>query len=265
MSREILNNPDFAVVAEGDGYVVVDKPAPLLVHPSTPGNPTTLFDGLQGLFAYELANGGQISIINRLDRETSGLVLVATTKDRARQFSMAMQNRQISKRYQALVYGWPEWPSNQIEVDAPILRKGEVEPSEIWVRQFVHPNGAKSQTALRVLERLGGKISFSGRQSKKFSVVEAKPHTGRMHQIRVHLEHLGHPVIGDKIYGPEGGDCYLEFIETGWTPSLQRRLLLPRQALHSSAMGVDLGAGSGEKLEWEVPMPSQLITMLMDE
>ena len=85
----LRHNPDFTVLAETGDYIVVDKPAPLLIHPSVPGNPPTLLDGLQGLLAYDIANGAALSIINRLDRETSGVVLVAKNKETARNLNLA--------------------------------------------------------------------------------------------------------------------------------------------------------------------------------
>ena len=85
----------------------------------------------------------------------------------------------------------------------------------------------------------------------KFSVIRAIPCTGRTHQIRVHLNSAGHPIVGDKIYGPDER-LYLRFIETGWTPELERRLLLPRHALHSAKLSIE-----GE-LEWNSPLPIDL-------
>ena len=76
----IANNTNFVVLDETQDYIVVDKPSPLLVHPSVPGNPPTLLDGIKSLLAYEIANGASLSIINRLDRETSGVVLIAKNK-----------------------------------------------------------------------------------------------------------------------------------------------------------------------------------------
>ncbi len=125
--REIDNDPHFVVIEEADDYIVVDKPAPLLVHPSVPGNPPTLLDGLQGLLAYEIANGATLSIINRLDRETSGLVLVTKNSASARHFSTAMQERRVKKEYLTLVHGWPE--EDAFTVDRSILRKGEITES----------------------------------------------------------------------------------------------------------------------------------------
>ena len=240
-AKPIRNAPDFTVLDETGDYIIVDKPAPLLVHPSVPGNPPTLLDGLQGLLAFEIANGAALSIINRLDRETSGVVIVAKNKAAARQFGRAMQSRQIEKRYLALVAGHPE--RNRFEVDAPILRAGEIEDSEIWVRQMPHPDGVPSKTRFELVRR----GEFAGAPG---ALVRAFPETGRMHQIRVLLQHAGHPVIGDKIYGPDSR-CYLEFIETGWTEKLAKVLHLPRQALHCERMAVP-GVG-----EWTAPAPAE--------
>jgi 23S rRNA pseudouridine1911/1915/1917 synthase len=242
----IANNTRFTVLDETVDYIVVDKPAPLKIHPSTPDGVPTLWDGLRDLLAYELANGGQISIINRLDRETSGVVLVAKHAKAARRFGLAMQRRQVKKVYAALVHGWPEW--HELDVKEPILRAGEVEASAIWVRQRVHPEGTPCETGFTVLAR--GQAAFG-----PVALVEARPQTGRMHQIRVHLAHLGHPVVGDKIYNA-GGQGYLDFIEQGWTPELERLLHFPRQLLHSRTLEV-AAAEEGSILRWEAPLPTE--------
>lgn len=240
----IANNTRFTVLEETPDYIVVNKPAPLKIHPSTPDGVPTLWDGLRALLAYELANGGQISIINRLDRETSGVVLAAKHAKAARRFGLAMQRRQVRKTYLALVHGWPNWDEQRLE--APILRAGEVEPSAIWVRQTVHPAGAPCLTRFRVRAR--GMTAFG-----QVALVEAMPLTGRMHQIRVHLAHLGHPVVGDKIYGPDAR-AYLDFIAGGWSESLARRLHSPRHLLHSHQL--EIQAGNDEKdLSWTAPLP----------
>ena len=240
---DIRHDPDFTVLDETDDYIVVDKPAPLQIHPGAPNGARTLWHGLCDILAYEIANGGQVSIINRLDRETSGVVLVAKNAAHARLFGMAMQERRIHKTYAALVRGHPEWDEHAL--DAPILRAGDVQPSEIWVKQIVHSDGAPCRTLFRVLER----------RADGTALIEARPETGRMHQIRVHLHHLGFPVVGDKLYGPDER-CYLEFIETGWTPSLQEKLLLPRQALHSWKLELRCDALHAT---WEAPIPEALL------
>lgn len=246
-NTDIRNKATFTILDEADDWIVVNKPAPLQIHPGDPNGPPTLWHRLCDLLSYEIVNGGQVSIINRLDRETSGVVLVAKTKELARLFGMAMQERKIEKTYTALVHGWPEW--DEMTLNAAILRAGEVQESAIWVKQIVHDQGAPCLTTFRTLKRLD-------RDGEHFALVEAKPETGRMHQIRVHLHHLGLPIVGDKLYGRDER-CYLEFIETGWTPELESRLLLPRQALHSSRLELNI---PGFPAFWTAPVPGEFGT-----
>jgi 23S rRNA pseudouridine1911/1915/1917 synthase len=221
---------EFSIVDECDDFLVVDKPPFLLVHPTKPGHVRTLWGELKQLLAFEIANGGQVSIVNRLDRETSGLVLVAKNAEAARRFGLAMERHRIAKEYLAIVWGWPEW--EEVAVDAPLTRQGQHMPSRIWLKQTIHPAGASALTDFRVEHR------FERRNGERFAIVRAFPKTGRTHQIRVHLASLGHAIVGDKIYGPDE-KLYLEFIETGWTPNLQQHLLLPRHALHSAAIEIN--------------------------
>ena len=261
---------DFRIIDETDDYIVVDKPAFLLTHPTKPSQEPTLWKQLHQLLAFEIAAGGQVSIVNRLDRETSGLVLVAKTSAAARKFGMLMQERRLRKEYLAVVWGWPEWQTKV--VDAPLDRQGKHQKSEIWLKQMIHPAGAPAQTEFRIercFEKIRGRDEPPGRPKRspsgvtrekfrsrapainKFSLIRAVPITGRTHQIRVHLASIGHPVVGDKIYGPDE-QLYLRFIDTGWTPELEQRLLLPRHALHSTKLAI-VG-----KIEWESPLPVDL-------
>jgi 23S rRNA pseudouridine1911/1915/1917 synthase len=252
----------FAIVDETDDYVVVDKPPFLLMHPTKPNGAPTLWKELRELLVFEIANGGQVSIVNRLDRETSGLVLVAKTASAARRFGLAMQAQLIEKEYLAIVWGWPEWETKT--VDASLDRQGKHQPSAIWLKQAVHAAGAPAQTEFRVehrFTRVSGRDEPPGRPKqsrsaralpvKKFALLRAIPRTGRTHQIRVHAASLGHPIVGDKIYGPDER-CYLRFIETGWTNELERTLLLPRQALHATKLAIE-----GEH-EWTSALPVDL-------
>ena len=253
--RYIISDPNFFVVAETPDYIVVNKPAPLLIHPSVPGNPPTLLCGLQALLAYEIANGAALSIINRLDRETSGLVLVAKNLSTARNFHKAMERRQSQKEYLAIAWGWPA--EDRFTVNAPLRRAGEVEESSIWLRQTVHPEGATALTEFLVLKRFTKQTS----NGSQFCLLRAKPHTGRMHQIRVHAAHAGVPLVGDKIYGPTA-QHYLEHIETGWTPALERSLLLPRHALHSAHLTIPY---QESLVHWEAPLLPDLQAFLANE
>jgi 23S rRNA pseudouridine1911/1915/1917 synthase len=224
---------------------VVDKPPFLLVHPTKPNEARNLWKELRELLAFEIAGGGQVSIVNRLDRETSGLVLVAKTAASARRLGLLMQQQRLRKEYLAIVWRWPQ-RETQI-VDAPLDRQAKHQQSAIWLKQMIHPAGARAQTEFRV-ERRFVRPTSSG---NKFSLIRAIPRTGRTHQIRVHLSSLAHPIVGDKIYGPDE-QLYLRFIETGWTTELEERLLLPRHALHSAKLAID-----GE-CEWTSDLPTDL-------
>ena len=240
--------PRIRIIAETADWLVVDKPPHLEAHPTKPDGRFTLWDGLRELLAYEIANGGQVSLINRLDRETSGLTLIATHRESARALHMEMERRAFEKEYLALVWGWPE--ADAFEVDAPILRKGEREISRIYLQRMVHADGAEAVTGFRVEKR------FTDREGVRFSLIRALPQTGRTHQIRVHLSHVGFPIVGDKLYGPSEA-CYLEFIDTGWTTALAGRLLLPRHALHSTVMRLP-----ARQLAWESALAPDLATWM---
>ncbi|MBV9618884.1 MAG: RluA family pseudouridine synthase [Verrucomicrobia bacterium] len=243
----------FKIIDETADYIVVDKPAFLLTHPTKPDDRTTLWKELRELLAFEIANGGQVSIVNRLDRETSGLVLVAKTAEAARHFGLLMQQQRLHKKYLAIVWGWPEWETKI--VDAPLDRQGKHEQSAIWLKQTIHPKGAVAVTEFKVERRFErpvlSEVEGSTSAGNRFALIRAIPKTGRTHQIRVHLASLGHPVVGDKIYGPDER-LYLEFIETGWTEKLERRLLLPRHALHSTTLAIE------HEKEWTMELPDDL-------
>ncbi len=241
---------DFTIIDETEDYVVVDKPPFLLVHPTKPNAAPTLWKQLRELLAFEIAGGGQVSIVNRLDRETSGLLLVAKTSAAARKFGMLMQERRLTKEYLAIVWGWPEW-ENKV-VDVPLDRQSKRQKSRIWLKQMTHPAGAPARTEFHVERRF---IKSESSSADKFSFIRAVPRTGRTHQIRLHLALIGHPIVGDKIYGPDE-QLYLRFIETGWTPELKQRLLLPRHALHSAKLAI-----VGE-IEWKSPLPADLAEFL---
>jgi 23S rRNA pseudouridine1911/1915/1917 synthase len=242
---------DLTIVDESDDYLVVEKPPFLLVHPTRPGGARTLWKELRELLAFELATGGQVSIVNRLDRETSGLVLVAKTAEVARRFGLLMQQRRLRKEYLAIVWGWPDWERRI--VDEPLDRQGKHQQSAIWLKQVIHSAGASAQTEFRVERRFVRSASLGD----KFSLIRAIPRTGRTHQIRVHLSSIGHPIVGDKIYGPDE-QLYLQFIETGWTSELEQRLLLLRHALHSAKLAIE---GEGE---WSSALPADLAKFCSD-
>lgn len=243
MSLQVVVN--FKVIDESDDWLVVDKPAPLIVHPANLKPEPTLLGGIEKLLAYEIQNGGKPAIVNRLDRDTSGLVLVAKHTAAARELGMIFERREVEKEYLAVVHGWPD--SDEWNCAAPIARAGDIGPSSIWVRQIVHPSGKGCLTRFRVEHRFE-------RGEGRFSLVRCFPETGRMHQIRVHLAHAGHPIVGDKIYSGDGSE-YLRWMEVGWTQELQCKLLLPRQALHASGLVLPW---KGETKRWEAGLAKDL-------
>ena len=250
VSLQVVVN--FRVVGECDDWLVVDKPAPLIVHPANRKPEPTLLGGVEWLLAYDIENGACPAVVNRLDRETSGLVVIAKSTVAARELGGIFTRREVDKEYLAIVNGWPE--QDAWECAAPILRAGELGPSSIWVRQTVHPLGKDCVTRFAVVER------FSRREGR-FAVVRCRPETGRMHQIRVHLAHGGHPIAGDKIYSGNG-DEYIEWMTTGWTGELARRLWLPRHALHASMLAFQW---NGVKHEWMAGLPIDLAAFVAGE
>lgn len=240
MSLQVV--AQFSVIDESPDWIVVDKPAPLIVHPANQKPEPTLLGGVEHLLAYEIENGACPAIVNRLDRDTSGLVIVAKHTAAARELGMIFERREVEKKYLAIVTGWPE--ADDWECAEPILRAGEAGPSSIWVRQIIHPEGKYCLTRFHVEKRIT-------RAEGKFSLVHCFPETGRMHQLRVHLAHAGHPIVGDKLYTGDGSD-YVEWMKTGWTEDLQQRLLLPRHALHACGLALPW---RGERLEWTAGLP----------
>lgn len=236
---------DFSVVAESDEWLVVNKPAPLIVHPANRKPEPTLLGGIEQLLAYDIENGARPAIVNRLDRDTSGLVLVAKHPLIARELGMIFEQRLAVKQYLAIVNGWPE--PDLWDCAEPILRAGEIGPTSIWVRQITHPNGKASHTRFQVLDRFE-------RSEGRFSVVKCMPKTGRMHQIRVHLAHAGFPIVGDKLYSGDGSE-YLDWMADGWSARLQERLFLPRHALHASFLEIPW---KGSRVRWELPLAHDL-------
>ncbi len=213
-----VNEP--SVVMEDADWLVVEKPALMLTHPTRPDGPPTLLDWLRARFP-----GRAVACVNRLDRETSGLVLAATHAASASELGKLAMARAIRKTYLALVTG--EAPE-ELEIDAPLDRIGKHRACDIYVKQGVWEGGYPARTHARLLERR----RIDGQW---VSMLECRTEGGRLHQIRVHLNHVGLPLLGDKLYGPDDR-WYLRMIAEGWTPEMARALRLPRQALHATRL-----------------------------
>jgi 23S rRNA pseudouridine1911/1915/1917 synthase len=169
-------------------FAVYDKPSGLLVHPQNRHTPYSLNDEIKHRFGHEA------NITHRIDQETSGLVLAARNKVSERVIKMMFEEREITKRYLAMVKGHLKEP---LDIQEPLLRRED--PSSI-IRMIVrvHPEGKPSRTFITPLKYF---------PETDTTLVEASPFTGRQHQIRVHLFHVKHPIIGDPIYSQEENDA----------------------------------------------------------
>jgi len=223
-------------VYEDEHLLVIDKPAGLVVHPAA-GNPDgTLLNALLH-HAPELATLPRAGIVHRLDKDTTGLMVVARTLQAHCALVEQLQRRIVHREYRALVLGTLVAGGR---VEAPIGRH----PTQ-RVKMAVVGNGREAITHYRVLE------SYPGH-----TLLAVELETGRTHQIRVHMAHIHHPLVGDTTYGgrprpPRG--CHPEL-----AAALQS---FPRQALHAIRLGLTHPA-TGAEMHWEVPMASDLETLL---
>jgi len=227
-----------------EDYLVVAKPPHLLSHPTRPDGAPTLLGALQARFPGEF-----LALANRLDRETSGVVLVARTAEAASGLGALTMRREIAKEYLAIVDGRVE--TGQGMIDAPLGRVGLSETNGIWVRQGVIPAGDPRPAAACRTE------FWRKSATDRATLLRLRAHTGRLHQLRAHLAHLGHPVLGDKIYGPDPA-LYLRFIEHGWTAEHEQRLPLRRHALHAWRLAFPWQGGWRE---YTAPLPLDLATL----
>lgn len=218
----------FDVVHEDDDLVVVDKPAGLVVHPGA-GNATgTLVHGLVSRYP-ELASVGEADrpgIVHRLDKDTSGLLLVARSPIAYAALSELITTRAVVRRYLALVWGHPT--AAQGMVDAPIGRSARMP-----TRMTVSAGGREARTRYEVLDLYD--------EPAPIALLRCTLDTGRTHQIRVHLQTIGHPVIGDRRYG-------------GHRPPFTQ---LRRFFLHAAELELDHPV-SGVRLAFESPLPNEL-------
>jgi 23S rRNA pseudouridine1911/1915/1917 synthase len=210
------------IVEEDDDVVVVNKPGDVVCHPSKNGPWSSLVGACR-----EYLGLPRVHMIYRLDRETSGVMVFAKNSVAASRLQRAVEGRRVKKFYFAILCGEL---TDRVVVDEPI---GRDLSSPIVARQTVvrGPEGRAAMTEFIPLRAGGG-----------FTLALVRPRTGRQHQIRVHASHIGHALVGDKMYGPNPM-LFLEFIENGFTEVMERQLLLTRHALHAVEMFFDPGEG----------------------
>jgi 23S rRNA pseudouridine1911/1915/1917 synthase len=210
------------VIHQDDDIIVVDKPAGMTVHPA-PGHRTgTVVNALLAMVPELAALGNTVrpGIVHRLDKGTSGLLVVAKNERARASLVHQLKQREVRKSYLALVHGAPE--PRQGTIEAPIGRS----PTN-RKKMAVVTDGRDAETKYRIRETLG-----------EFALLEVEPVTGRTHQIRVHLAAVGHPLVGDVVYG-------------------KRSSLVERQFLHASRLGFALPS-SGRLAEFESPLAPDL-------
>ncbi len=207
------------IIHEDAELLAINKPAGLVCHPSKDGPMSSLI----GRIRLHLGEDSHPHLVNRLDRETSGVTVAAKTDDSARELRRLWEKREVEKEYLAIVHGHVR--ASQGIIDAPL---GRDEASIVAIKDCVRADGYPSQTGYFV-ER-----TFTN-SSGNFSLLRLKPRTGRKHQIRIHLAHIGHPIVGDKMYGGDE-NIYLSFAKRLLTEEQQRTLILPHQALHARSL-----------------------------
>ncbi|HWX18729.1 MAG TPA: RluA family pseudouridine synthase [Candidatus Binatia bacterium] len=211
--------PSFGVIYEDAGLLVINKPAGLVCHPTK----TDEYSSLISRTRLYLGQDSHPQLINRLDRETSGVALLAKDTDTARQLRQLWENRRVEKEYLAIVHG--QVADTYGVIEAPL---GKDERSRVAIKDCVRLDGAPARTEYWVEQGFVRETLTPG----SFTVLRVLPHTGRKHQIRIHLASIGHPVVGDKLYGADE-DIYLALVENRLTPEHQRQLILPYHALHA--------------------------------
>jgi 23S rRNA pseudouridine1911/1915/1917 synthase len=216
------------IIYEDDDLLVVDKPAGLIVHPAPGHRAHTLVNAILARFPRlaALSDSLRPGIVHRLDRDTSGVMVVAKSSLAQTKLTEQFKARSVAKAYMVLVKG-KLTPENGI-IEAPIGR----DPRD-RKRMAVVAKGREARTEYRVIKYIGD-----------YTLLEVKPETGRTHQIRVHFSAIGYPVVGDKVYGVKSP-------------------FLSRQFLHASRLGFKLPA-TGKYMEFKSELPSDLAQALKD-
>lgn len=230
---------DVGVVYEDGWLLVLDKPAGLPIHPTARYHKGTLVSLLRARFGLAYAEPA-----HRLDRETSGLVVCGRTTGACRALGRLFMSRDVHKEYLAVCEGQPA--TDAFEVDAPIAEGTAL----VRIAVRIDPvEGKPSRTRFEVLQRFR-------RDGAPFALLRCLPQSGRQHQIRVHLQHAGLPLVGDKMYGPDAG--YVDrFSRPCPEPEAWARLRLPRHALHAWRIRFPHPA-TGEAVAFEAPLPADL-------
>jgi len=211
-------NDLFEVIHEDSDLLVVNKPAGLVCHPTKTDERSSLI----GRVRLHLDNG-EGRLVNRLDRETSGLVLIAKSSAVAGELGRLIESSAVQKKYSAIVHGFVA--DDEFTIDVPL---GKDERSVVAIKDCVRPDGAAAQTKVRVVKQFV-------REGREFSLLSVEPFSGRKHQIRIHLAYVGHAIVGDKLYGADE-QIYLRLVQGELSEIDRHRLMLNNHALHAGGL-----------------------------
>lgn len=231
-------------IYKDDALLVVDKPAGLPMHPTARYHRGTLVT----LLKEKYGEGFRADPAHRLDRETSGLIVCGRTLASCQRLMRSFVEGEVHKEYLAIVEGAPR--EDTFEVDAPVAEGTDL--IRIAVR-VDHAVGKPARTRFQVERRFE-------RDGEAFALVRAFPETGRQHQIRIHLREVGHPIVGDKIYGPDQG-YFDRFSKHCLEPEAWTRLRLERHALHAARLTLPHPSDRREVC-FESPLPADLRAFL---
>jgi 23S rRNA pseudouridine1911/1915/1917 synthase len=253
--RAIAEEIPLDIVYEDDDLAVVNKPAGMMVHAGAGAmgpngedarNRGTLVNALLHHFASLSTAGGEMrpGIVHRLDKETSGLIVVAKNDDAHRKLAAQFSRREVKKTYIALVHGWLKKDNGTI---AASISRDRIRRTRMTTRVS---GGREAVSHYKLLQRIETPYG-------KSSLIEVKIDTGRTHQIRVHMASLGHPVVGDKLYGAPGE---LKPISRGKTAALPA-LSLPRNFLHAAELKF-AHPRTGKAVSLAAPLAKELVDYL---
>ncbi len=237
--RPSLNQVE--ILYEDDAMIAVDKPAGIAVHPAGRHLTDTMIQRLHALWRERFGDNEHfVKLCHRLDRETSGLLLCGKDPESHRILMGQFEDREVEKEYLAIVWGHPESDFGLIDIPLASARA-----SRVRLKMACAVDGMPSRTAWRVVRR-----------HRDCTLVSCLPHTGRQHQIRVHMEAIGHPLVGDKLYGADDG-LFLRGAESELSQEDSRVLGLPRHALHNHRLVVT-HPRSGARVELKCPLAADM-------